>query len=239
MIHKFSEKNGCKFIICSDTGENHVSTGADNQDSALYGVISEDCQFIAVADGVSSVKYGREGSQAAVQSVKWLAEQIDLGFVDIRDENNIRISYVLNWKSNFEGNWDDYASTINFVIIKGSDLLVGQIGDGLILVDTEKEKHIYGESEDFYSCETYALGRAVIKSSFILELLSGISNSVAVMMSDGIGKEIEPDQRVEMLGYISELARSDNSAKEIEEWISELSERNGDDKTIGIMVGRD
>ncbi len=236
MIHKYCKKNRCKFLICSDIGENHVSSGVDNQDSALFGMVSDDCYFLAVADGVSSVKYGREGSQAAVQSVKWLAEQIDAGLVAIDNEKELRVSFVRNWKANFAEDWDNYASTINFAILKDERLLVGQIGDGLILVDSGGEKHIYGESEDFYSCETYALGKAVIKSSFIVESLKAANKMAIVMMSDGIGKEIEPDQRNQMMDYISELAQSDMAEKEVEEWVSELSERNGDDKTIGIMV---
>ena len=59
------------------------------------------------------------------------------------------------------------------------------------------------------------------------------------MMSDGVGKEIEPENRMDVLKYIAKLAtdKSTNAQKEVEQWIRELSERNGDDKTIGIMVG--
>lgn len=239
MIHKINEKNGIRFIICSETGSNHIKDNVDNQDSALSGFVSDSCWFLAVADGVSSVKYGRVGSQVAVQTVKWLAEQIELDNLKMDETNEIRTSFVRKWKSNFEDSWNEYASTVNFAIGSKNRLLVGQIGDGLILVKAGEKECILGETEDFYSTETYALGTAVIRSSFSLELIDVEDRLSIVMMSDGVGKEIEPENRMDVLEYIAKLAtdKSTNAQKEVEQWIRELSERNGDDKTIGIMVG--
>ena len=50
------------------------------------------------------------------------------------EANEIRTSFVRKRKSNFEDSWNEYASTVNFAIGSKNRLLVGQIGDGLILV---------------------------------------------------------------------------------------------------------
>lgn len=54
------------------------------------------------------------------------------------------------------------------IYFKG-EIIVGQIGDGLIVLEFDDQYRIYAETEDFYSTETEALGEQVRRSALSLE----------------------------------------------------------------------
>lgn len=59
----------------------------------------------------------------------------------------------------------------------------------------------------------------------------------AYLMSDGIGKEVAVEKRINLGKYLFDLIESsENDIKnEIISWIDNLDNKNGDDKTIGII----
>lgn len=233
---KYLEREKLKVITYSKIGQNHIDTGLENQDTILAEALSDDCGFLALADGVSSAPNAKEGSQAAVEVIQEVCRGFYNGNV-LENLDDLKVGIVRNWKSKFSASWNDYATTLNFLIYKEDFLLVGQIGDGLIVVDIGDDTKIFTEDSDFYSTETEALGEAVRKSAFHIEKYKISDGFKAYMTSDGIGKEIAEESRTNLCNYLMNML--ENSASAIEEelnpWIEGLSKKNGDDKSIGFI----
>lgn len=236
ITEKYSNEK-TKIVSYSIIGQNHLDKQQENQDSILFGGNENGC-FLAVADGVSSAKHSKMGSLAAVESVKRLWNEICIGKTVINDLDEVKVKYVHLWKESVEGNWDEYATTINFIICVGKDVLVGQIGDGLLVVNTDNEIEVLTEEDEFFTAETYALGYAVMKKSFSLKKKCFKKHLSAYITTDGIGKEVLKKLRVELGGYLEKLITENESIcdTEIERWIENLANKNGDDKSLGILL---
>lgn len=237
MMRKLFE--GGMFILSySRTGKKHKELNRNNEDNISYSKMSDDICWIAVADGVGSCKYAKEGSQAAVSTICNLANEIHKGTIKINDLDKIRRFVVTNWKSNFKSNWNDYCSTINFIILYNDNGIIGQIGDGLISVNINGKDFVMTEETKFYSVETYALGEIVLKKSFRLIKFEKIKYISAILTTDGIANEIDKGSINELRGYLVDLIKKDEKQIDLEltNWFETLDRKNDDDKTIGILV---
>ena len=234
MMNFYEDKN-IKSAYYSLIGENHIKQSCENQDSICCEVISQSKWVIAVADGVSSARFAKKGSHFATEVVKELANEFEL--TDQLNLDELKVWFVRKWKSKISSDWNEYASTINFAYYSNNYLLVGQIGDGLICVDIDGKKKAFGIDEEFYTSETYALGEVVKKNSFILNLERVKSNISLYMVSDGIGKEIDYDSRLELGVYLGILLLQDKEhiEEEIMSWLDALNNKNGDDKSIAFI----
>lgn len=234
MMNFYEDKN-IKSAYYSLIGENHIKQSCENQDSICFEVISQSKWVLAVADGVSSAGYAKKGSLFATEVVKELANEIEL--TDQLKLDELKVWFVHKWKSKISSGWNEYASTINFAYYSNNYLLVGQIGDGLICIDIDGKKKEFCTDEEFYTSETYALGEAVKKNSFILSLERVTKNLSLYMVSDGIGKEINGDSRLELGRYLHLLLLQDKKhiEKEIMSWLDALNNKNGDDKSIAFI----
>lgn len=220
----------------SEIGKRHIELNLENQDAIFVGKVSDDTYCLAVADGVSSCKWSQKGSEAAVDTVRNLAIKISNSEIHISDSNEIRRFIVRDWKSHFEDNWNDYGTTLNFVVWCRGDVAIGQIGDGLIVAKINDELAIMTDMEEFYSVETYALAEVVLKSTFKIRSAANVYKVTALAMTDGIGKELELSSISEFMKYFVSLASKEERDIEIESWMSHLRENNDDDKTIGLLV---
>ena len=237
MMKKLFEE-GLFILSYSRTGKKHKDLKKNNEDSISYSKMSDNMCWIAVADGVGSCKYAKEGSQAAVSTIGHLANEIYQGTVKIDDLEKIRKFVVTDWKSNFKSNWNEYCSTINFIILYNQNGIIGQIGDGLISVNINGEDIVMTEEIEFYSVETYALGEIVLKKSFRLIKFEKIKYISAILTTDGIANEIDKDSINELRGYLVNLIKKDEKQinLELRNWFESLDRKNDDDKTIGVLV---
>lgn len=230
----YIKEKGCTVFFYSQIGSNHVKNGIENQDSVLFERIDHDRWFLAIADGVSSAPRSKMGSQAAIDVVR----EITMKFKDEKwNLEDIKVDIVRMWKRRFANDWNDYATTLNFLIFVNRELLVGQIGDGLMVIDTDGKEEVYTEESDFYSSETDALAESVRRKAIVLTHRHINKKVYAYLMSDGIGKEVAVEERINLGKYLFELIESseDDIKKEIIPWIDNLDNKNGDDKTIGII----
>lgn len=231
----FNKECGGRWLAYSKCGNNHIKKGLPNQDCCLFGTAGT-ASYMALADGVSSAPGALEGAAAAVQTVKKLAAVIDKGELDIHDISQIKRYVVQKWKDNFICAWDEYASTLNLAVRKGSKVLIGQIGDGIIIPDSDVSHIMTGEETEFYTSETYALGERVLAKSFRFELLEGDVKQGILMASDGIAKEIGEGSELGLRDYIHDLSKKDESIikDELSNWFEVLDNKNGDDKSIAF-----
>lgn len=218
-------------------GENHILSGQDNQDNVVFERM-QNAWYMVIADGVSSADCAQEGSKAAVQVIRDLCDKLSSDILLIHSFDDIKVDLVRRWKNKIESNWDDYATTLNFAIYVKDSLLLGQIGDGLIVADVTEEPVIMSEQEEFYTTETEALATKVRKSSILLKVIDNISKGRLYMTSDGIGKEISEDSRTGLLEYLDKMIANDDTTieEELDSWVCGLGRKNGDDKSIGFIL---
>lgn len=223
----------------SEIGKHHVNAGFCNQDSVFIGKVCDDTFCMVVSDGVSSCKYSKAGSEATIETIKSLATKLHLGEMTVEDLDEVKRFIVRDWKSRFENDWNEYGTTLNFVVVWNQRALIGQIGDGLIIGDTDGIPFQMTDMEEGYSVETFALAEVVLKSSIHLVVKENIKNIAVIAMTDGIGKEMNMESINDFLRYFIELiSKNDekNINSEIESWMEQLRLKNDDDKTIGLLV---
>ena len=232
----FYRKEKCRVFTYSRTGENHILAGQDNQDKVVFERM-DDSWYMVIADGVSSAACAREGAQAAVGVIRKLCERLSDDKRLLNDIDAIKVYVVKGWKEQISSDWDEYATTVNFVIYVDHMLLTGQIGDGLIVADVDGNSMILTETDEFYSTETYAVGTTVKKSTFTIRAVEGKNRIRVYMASDGIGKEINEALRIELIEYLDNMMMSENAAieDELDTWVIGLGRKNGDDKSIGFV----
>ena len=56
-----------------------------------------------------------------------------------------------------------------------------------------------------------------------------------VLLTDGIGKELNSEKHKEFLDYIASTIKNQNFVVELKNWVLSLNNKNGDDKTILIF----
>jgi|BioPla2DNA2_1021312.scaffolds.fasta_scaffold01170_16 serine/threonine protein phosphatase PrpC len=220
----------------SEIGTRHEKLNLENQDSVFVGKVCDDTYCLAVADGVSSCKWAKKGSEAAVDTVKRLALKLSKTELRTDDSDEIRRFVVRDWKNHFEGSWNDYGTTLNFVVWCKGDAVIGQIGDGLIISKLNDEQILLTDMDEFYTVETYALAEVVLKSSFKVRTEKNVKNLVAIAMTDGIGKELDLKSIDALQSCLVALVKEKERDTEIALWMNHLREKNDDDKTIGLLV---
>lgn len=232
----FYRKEKCRAFTYSRIGENHTLAGLDNQDKVVFERL-DNSWYMVIADGVSSAACAREGAQAAVCVIRKLCERISDDKRLLNDIDAIKVYVVKSWKEQIGADWDEYATTVNFVIYVDHTILTGQIGDGLIVAEVDGNSLVLTEKDEFYSTETYALGAAVKKSTFTIRVVEGNERIRVYMASDGIGKEINETSRFELIEYLDKMMMNEDAIieDELDTWVVGLGNKNGDDKSIGFV----
>lgn len=217
-------------------GENHVTKGIENQDQIKFGEFASSVRFLVVSDGVSSAAHALLGATAAVETVEKLAMDISSNKILMNDIKAIQSYLVKHWKENFVADWNQYAATLNFIIYYDHQLLLGQLGDGLIALTVDGETKVMKNYEEFYSSETPALGEVVLRKDLKVESCFVNNSFSGYIVTDGIGKEVNEDSYMPLERYLFELSMNPELfVKEIVPWIDGLGAKNGDDKTLGYI----
>lgn len=231
----FYRKEKCCAFTYSCIGEAHAMSEQENQDSVVFEQVG-DAWYLVVADGISSAACAKEGTQAAVCAIRNLCEKLSADRKPAKNIDEIKVDIVRSWKGIIGSDWDEYATTLNFSIYFDHMLLIGQIGDGLMVADIDGNPLIMTDQEEFYSAETYALAKYVKKSSFTIKAVEAKAIRI-YMASDGIGKEIKEESRYEMIEYLDKMMLNEDTIieDELDSWIIGLNEKNDDDKSIGFV----
>lgn len=221
------EKYSIQYLICSAKGQSHALRNMENQDSA--GVYHNDCVFAcAVADGLGSCKNSKEGS---TQAVSVIGECIQS---DITEQSCEKIrDYIVNsWREKVGLPYDAYSTTLRFVILKQDRLIIGDIGDGLTVVNNGSV--IQRSSSAWFANCTDALSDTI--SHFkVLEIPIETEHLKILLTTDGIANDIKPGCEGDLLNYLCAIISSDTCETEIDEWIESICKNNGDDKTFVVV----
>lgn len=220
-----------RIMVLSEQGENHIKKDICNQDSYSFKVDGYGNYAFAVADGVSTCVFAKEGADKACEVVcNMLSDCVDLS------EDEVKQKIFSNWKNLVVKNWDDYGTTINFLYVYPEKIVAGKIGDGSVIVKNGDELFFKNDESIFYTSDTFAFGRYIYKHTFKVDSIKrNISLPVlSILLTDGITKELEPEKIREFSDYIDLAIKKPNFVVELKDWVKGLNKKNGDDKTILI-----
>lgn len=232
---KVEEFGKARIMAFSKTGMNHLKNMVCNQDSYAYVYAASGNCALALADGVSSCINAKQGSETACKIVCEMMHD-----VQGKTENEIKEILFKEWKKCIKANWNDFGTTLNFCYLFDKSIVLGKIGDGAVLSKTGGS--FYGLIDDtpFYSAETFAFGESIPRKSFSVKTINLTGNdSVSVLlMTDGVCKEIESERMKFFADYVFLQNNRGDFEAELEQWISELDKKNGDDKTLLVCTWR-
>ena len=205
----------------SETGRGKL----ENQDS--FGVYLDEKQvIIAVADGLGSAAYSKEGSQTIVSVATDILSNTDL-YESIPDE------VLKRWGALIEGNANQYDTTLKFVKITDNNVVYGGIGDGWIVFADENGLQSL-TADNSFSNQTDSILSLDLKHKFVVKETDTIRFRIGVIATDGFSEDLEKENAFQMLNEVDVELR-DNEEAFINEMIQTLAnwpvETNCDDKT--------
>ena len=215
-------------VSCSVRGEGKI----ENQDS-LNIYYDKNQIVIAVADGLGSAIYSKEGSLKIVEvTTRLLSEELDI--------SDIAFKIQFEWKDGLEGNLNLYDTTIKFIKITESDVLYGGIGDGWIAFRTSDNfKDMV--SINSFSNQTDTILSFDLRNKFRIEGFKTEIFKTALISTDGFSEDIDKENGESFLTAVSEQIILDSEAfkREIEETMTHWPvETNKDDKTV-VFIERE
>ena len=225
---KYSFANYAIYVVaCSVMGEGKI----ENQDSVEIRKMNNGL-IVAVADGLGSASYSKEGSQQAVKIVA------DLLIAD--DFTNFPEKLVKQWKEKLEGNIYQYDTTIKFIYLKDDKVVVGGIGDGWIALKGKNEVESFTVKSEF-SNQTDSILSIDIKNKFWFKQLKLEEYNSMIIATDGFSEDINKESGYEFLKQVEEeIIRDINGfSMDLDNTISNWPvETNKDDKTVVFIVIR-
>lgn len=198
----------------------------ENQDSFL--IHEDDNQvIIAVADGLGSAHYSKEGSMKIVEVSANILSNTE-------KYNDIYFEILSNWKNSLEGNLNQYDTTLKFIKITKNNLVYGGVGDGWISIKSDQGV-LNVISENTFSNQTDSILTFNLKDKFTINNIQTNGNIVGLISTDGFSEDIAKENCDIFLSAInSELIKDENGF--VDDMKITLSnwpiETNRDDKTV-------
>jgi Protein phosphatase 2C len=237
-----------KIIGASVTGTGHQARGTGCED--MTGWISDlDLTCLAVADGAGSRPLARRGAITAVNCALWAArlytgradmpdpaDWLNHAFSDVRGQ----IATIAEAEGRDAG---DYAATLGVAILTSTVVCAGQVGDTIVVAGGDGRYRTvapaphaeYVNETDFVTDEG-ALNKLRIAVLPIEEV------DAIVVSTDGLQFKILADltSRAPFVPFFEDLvsyARSAHASNEgIREWLAQLEDQTGDDKSLIVAV---
>lgn len=217
-------------------GPAHQLDGTPNQDAlCVSGLRGGWC--IAVADGLGSRPLSHFGSRKVVQLFRQIARQrqsVPHGAIAsaLRDA----------WLAHFGDRYRAYETTCLWAQVDASGRgVVGQVGDGLLLVRSLGVFKVLTSQRLGFSNQTTTLAQADSNGSYSADLELSQPGDGVVLMTDGISDDLIPEQREPFFDAIYQRQLR-SSRRGMRHWLTRelhgwTTPRHGDDKTIaGIFL---
>jgi len=229
----------CKSNIGARNLENHF----DNQD-AFDARINDNYIVVAVADGLGSCVHSQIGSQIAVNILCDWVENEMIEFKELApDVSRILCNRIVDrWRNTIGDYYATYDTTLLFIVYINNSLLIGSLGDGMVLLDIGGEYKNLSWQDKVFGNQTASIGSINAKEEFKIELIRNIDMNdmiTAVIATDGISDDIDEQNQVKLIDYVKNLTIDrgfEETSKEINQWVDNWkSLYNSDDKTIAII----
>ena len=219
-----------------------------NQDAFCVGINEKyELAYIIVADGLGSCKYSDVGAGQIVEIIqKWFTEQLPQYTYISENVANIMIKKMVEeWNDSHDlKTICDYDTTIHFAVFYKGSLLIGGIGDGMMLMESDNtECKDYVDEEDLFSNITNSicsLNAYELIETDIMTVDNYEKYAVVIISTDGIADDLIPDKKITLPKYFREtIERNGISSlqEELRDWISDWeTENHSDDKTLCYLV---
>ncbi|WP_223592407.1 PP2C family serine/threonine-protein phosphatase [Neobacillus bataviensis] len=228
----------------SVTGTRNKQENNKNQD-AFVCKATEEAIYMAVADGLGSCKFSEKGSRLAIECLEdWIKNDIKKYPYPSDDMITILNSKLIDrWRMKItEGHYKDYDTTLLYAILLNDHLIVGGIGDGMILCHIDKGVKEYSWDKHEFSNRTLSLSANNAKDCIRGELV--ILNSscypiTLIMATDGVSEDLKPDMKAALPTYLHQrLMEADviTVQDEIEQWVLNWKTDNHTDDRTFCMV---
>lgn len=224
-----------KAVVCgaTSTGNAHVKENIPNQDSyrikqTEYGIA------ISVCDGVGSNRYSHYGSKAASKAVEKVFKLYYKGKIN-KDQIGARIEFY--YKKNLREVYRQEAGTtcLFAFLYDNSEIIIGQAGDGLILIKLDDVFLSFQDKEDDFVNEVKPLNCKRRYKDWKIRNLRFDPNKnyffALLLCTDGISEDVIPEKRESFFEFFLNISKKDNSKLQdtLDNWSAPGSI---DDKTV-------
>ena len=219
-------------------GPAHQQDDEPNQDAVgIYGLRGGWC--IAVADGLGSRSKSHLGSRKAVNLLRQIMRGAEM-LVAAEVTPELRVA----WLNHFGTDYHDYETTCLWACVEASGHgVIGQVGDGLLLVRSAGVFNVMSTPRRGYSNHTETLAqRAHLDSCSARVALTQPGDGV-LMMTDGIADDLIPDQLESFFNAIYQRIRQ-CSKRRTRRWLTQelngwSTPNHGDDKSLAGIFRMD
>jgi serine/threonine protein phosphatase PrpC len=225
-------------------GPRHRKENKPNQDAWLSRVLKGG-SVLAVSDGLGSKPFSDTGSKAACLSVieackvfirhsqgdsKSLPEQIHTFWVQALKSEKLKPK--------------DCAATCLFAIQIHEKIILGRLGDGLIIATGKNNEVILEDVKtDSFSNVTECLNDSYKACAWEIKEISAQDFEVIILCTDGIANDIESEKRHDFVLSIYECYKTmerKKRSKEITKWLNKWPvPGHSDDKTLACLYRTD
>lgn len=219
-----------------------------NQDAFRVGVSEKyGLAYIITADGLGSCKHSDQGAYTIVTIIeRWISTNIPeySALNDFVVKGLIR-GLLLEWKSSYEAEEIfDYDTTVHVAVYYRGRILIGGIGDGMVLIkmndqickDTVNKDSMFSNvTESICSVNAHELLKFEI---YTVEDID--STAIVIISTDGISDDLIPEKKLTLPGYFEETLKREGITAlqdELTDWIMNWeTEGHSDDKTLCYMI---
>jgi serine/threonine protein phosphatase PrpC len=220
-------------------GPEHRRDGRPNQDAWL-GRLTREAAIAVVCDGLGSRPHSAVGSRAACRAVATAARQW-AACPDSPPHLLLRLVHALwNLRVHQTGR-DESATTCLFAVAtKDGRLLLAQLGDGLVMLQTPKGTTTLEPPAERFGNATTGLGIASDVREWRFHHEPNFAGTAAILLAtDGVADDLVPERRSEFVNFLvteygsrPAAARTRAIAKELRDW---PTPRHRDDKTVAVL----
>ncbi len=228
-----------KVIGASVRGPSHIATGSVNQDYlSLRG--RKRGWIGAVCDGLGSHAYSDHGSKIAARAIqKVCRNDAYLEFSEKQINEKIHTLWLQNIAP-FPVSKTSTTCLYTHVKQEGGEIIMGQLGDGLILYKENGQLHQLTPSRTGFGNQTTALGINYYETDWLNANCSlQKAGDGVILMSDGISDDLITESLPDFFNTIYHIALN-SSRRRAKKWLQQELEnwatpRHGDDKTLAAI----
>lgn len=219
--------NGYKTFFARKKGRSHIANGTLCQDYCLVKNIGTDIQIVAIADGHGGEAYVKSdiGSRIACELLYDFANEAHKHsgnlkqknlWLDIFLTNNFKKSFIQTWKSkvlqDYKENEDNmkeaetaivkkYGTTLIFGIFTNKKIVIGQLGDGAVLLFDKHEKfQLFKRHDVKITSATSSLVSGRAEYAFITECYDRNCFPYILLSTDGIYDKLDTSDAFHIYG---------------------------------------
>ena len=219
-----------------------------NQDAIKIGnIVNKEIAYILVADGLGSCRMSDVGADKIIElAEEWIINRLPMYSILSNSVANIFMKKLIEaWNMVYDVTEKyDYDTTLHFSVFYKGNVLVGGIGDGMVLL-----------SYDDLVCKDYIDNTGSFSnvtnsmcSNDVWELMTGeiIENSgyntemQIIISTDGIADDLIPEKKLTLTEYFKSLIHEngvESLQTEIIDWIQDWrTEGHSDDKSLCYMI---